>query len=318
MVLFEPLREVPPLPRSEVDIGRAVVVGRRWVRARWIGVAAFVAAVAFLVPVLGPPAGVRLEPGSTRPAEEFDPLARVVTVAGERDLRPAGYTTARRWQQLTLTSGGDEFAFVTVYAPGQPFPNAPATGEPAETVGGRPAYWVDRGAGEVLAWQWAYGAWAHVAHQPGDRDAMRRIALAVRVGAGERVALPFTLPRPAPYRLAGTAVSLRPAGDPFVRTGLLLAEQDPADPDLQYPHLWVSVENGEKMAARYGANRTVAGRPAMVQDGEVIVFGGQSEAGFAVDVEGTADIDTLVRVAESVRLVPDPDDRSLWTNSPLD
>ncbi|MEU4768851.1 hypothetical protein AB0H12_36960 [Actinosynnema sp. NPDC023794] len=212
--LLDPLRDEDPLPPSEVDIDRAIRVGRGRVRTWWVGTGVLVAAVAFLVPVLGPPggSGSSVDPAtsSQRAAEprDFDPLRRVVAVADVPGIVIDSYTTARRWQRISVRDAGwTGLGSVTVHAPGRQAADAeggvlrPETGTPTEPVDGRPAYWVDRPSGDLLAWQWTDGAWAFVRYQDvrtedeADRDTARRIALAVRVGAGEPVTMPFTVPR---------------------------------------------------------------------------------------------------------------------------
>jgi len=75
----------------------------------------------------------------------------------------------------------------------------------------------------------------------------------------------------------------------------------------------VAVEKGDKMGSHAGANDDVDGHPAMVGDGEVIVF--DVADGFAVDATGSVmghgETD-LLDVARTVRLVPAPGDQSTW------
>lgn len=333
--LLDPLRDEDPLPPSEVDVDRAIRVGRRRVRTRWVGTGVLVAAVAFLVPVLGLPggSGSSVDPAtsSQRAAEprDFDPMRRVVAVADVPGIVTDSYTTARRWQRISVRNAGwTGLGSVTVHAPGRQAADPeggvlrPETGTPAEPVDGRPAYWVDRPSGDLLAWQWTDDAWAFVNYQDVrtegevDRETARRIALAVRVGDGEPVTVPFTVPRPAPYQLVGTTADLRPPGDPFVRTGLLFATEDPADAGRCVDCVAVAVENGDRVALQNGVNQTVDGHPAVVDGRKVTIYG--FTAGFAVDVwGGTADDAASLAVARSVRLVPTPDDRSTWTARPL-
>ncbi|HEX6359808.1 hypothetical protein [Actinophytocola sp.] len=331
--LLDPLRDEDPLPPSRVDIDQAVRIGRRRVRVRWSGAAVIVVVVAVLVPVLGLPGnggssvGPATQPELAIDYPEFDPMRRVVEVGDVRGVEPFSYTTARQWQRVNLQIGKSGFATLTVYAPGREATDAegimqPETGTPGQPVGGRASYWLSRGSNEVLAWQWAAGAWAFINLQSADdgsepdRDTMRAIAQAVQVHdkAGEQVAMPFTVPLPAPYQLIGTTTQLRSAGDPFVRTGLLFATEDPADPDRQYSGVSVHVENGSKMAMHAGANQNVDGHPAMVADQEVIIFDAADD--FAVDVEGTGEAD-LLPIARGVQLVPAPSDRSTWVTQPV-
>lgn len=333
--LLDPLREEDPLPPSEVDVDRAIRVGRRRLRTRWVGTGVLVAAVALLVPVLGLPggSGSSVDPAtsSQRAAEtrDFDPMRRVVTVADVPGIVTDSYTTARRWQRISVRNAGwTGLGSVTVHAPGRQAADPeggvlrPETGTPTEPVDGRPAYWMSRPSGDLLAWQWTDDAWAFVSYQDVrterevDRETARRIALAVRVGDGEPVTVPFTLPRPASYQLVGTTADLRPPGDPYVRTGLLFATEDPADEGRFVDCLAVAVENGERVASQNGVNQTVDGHPAMVDGRKVTLYG--VAAGFAVDVwGGAADAAASLAVARSVRLVPTPDDRSTWTTRPL-
>ena len=329
--LLEPLRDEDPLPPSEVDIDRAIRAGRRRVRARWAGTGVLVAVVALLVPLLALPggSGSSVDPAtsSQRPGEpaDFDPMRRVVTVGDVPGIVAGSYTTARRWQRISVQRGHSGMGSVIVYAPGRQVAGydgdvlRPETGTPTEPVDGRPAYWVSRPSGDRLAWQWTDGAWAvvhfldHEAEDEANRDTARRIALAVRVGAGEPVTVPFTVPRPASHQLVGTATQLRAPGDPFVRTELLFGTDDLAGAGDYADALSVGVENGARVVALRGqANRTVDGHPAVVDERKAIIFG--ITAGFAVDVGGVAD---PLAIARSVRLVPNPEDKSTWTARPL-
>lgn len=130
---------------------------------------------------------------------------------------------------------------------------------------------------------------------------MHRLAAAVRVDADE----PVTMPMPSSHKLVGAHGQLRPAGDPFVRVGLLFATEDPADPDRHASNeggISVAVENGEMMAEGWGANPSVDGRPAVVSDdGLVIIFGVAD--GVGVEVQGEGGRKALLAVARTVRMV---------------
>jgi hypothetical protein len=335
--LFEPLHDDEPLPPSTVDIWQAVRVGRRRIRARWAGVGTVVLVVlAIVVPVLshtaigGPPVGPAVQPQSET---GFDPMRRVISVGDLPGVTPSSYSTARYWQQVTLSVGNGKLVQVIVYAPGRQatYPQGgvvrPEKGDPTEPVAGRKAFWLNRPLsgldGEMLAWEWTDGAWAFVQLQgrdseSPDRDVSRRVAAAVRVGEGEPVTMPFTVPVPANHELVGTGTSLRPPGDPFVATSLSFDTEHPADPDRYASNqrgFKVGVENGWKMGQMFDANRELDGHTARVVDGEVIIFG--LTDGFAVDVQGAGSQDTLSDVARSVRLLPTPSDRSTWTTRPL-
>jgi hypothetical protein len=292
--------------------------------------------LAIVVPVLshtavgGAPVGPAIQPESEA---GFDPLRRIITVGEVPGAAPQSYTTAKHWQQLTLTVGTSGFAQVIVYAPGWQATYAPGgvvrpdAGTPAEPVAGRTAYWLDRTLdgqpGPMLVWGWADDAWAFVqlqgpgADQP-DQDTLHRIAAAVRVGDGEQVTMPFTVPVPAGHHLVGTATQIRPPSDPFVRTGLLFDTEDPGDPNRHASNergFSVAVENGWKVGQQFGANQELDGHPARVVDGEVHIFG--LADGFAVDVQGAGGQDTLRDIARTVQLVPAPNDRSTWASQPL-
>jgi hypothetical protein len=335
--LLGPLRDDDPLPPSTVDIWQAVRDGRRRIRARWAGVGTVVVVVlAIVVPILSHTAVGGAQVGPAVQQESgigFDPLRRVITVGDVPGTAPLSYGTAKHWQQLTLTVNKSGFAQVIVYAPGWKATYAtggvvrPDTGTQAEPVAGRTAYWLNRTLGgqqgPMLAWEWADDAWAFVQPQGAeadkpDKDMMHRVATAVRVGDGEQVTMPFTVPVPKGHHLIGTATQIRPSGDPFVRTGLLFDTEDPHDPDRYASNqrgFQVSVENGWKVGQQFGANRQLDGLPARVVDGQVHIFALAS--GFAVDVQGAGSQDTLSAIARSVHLVSTLDDRSTWVSQPL-
>lgn len=123
---------------------------------------------------------------------------------------------------------------------------------------------------------------------------------------------------PPDYRLLGTTAQIREPGNPFVRTGVMFGPRDVADPGRQASNeggVLVSVENGSKMAQALGADRTIDGHPAVASQGLLIMFGFAS--GFAVEVQGVGGEDALLAAARAVQLVPNPDDRSTWTDQPL-
>jgi hypothetical protein len=335
--LFEPLQDDEPLPPSTVDVWQAVRAGRRRIRARWASVGTVVLVVlAIVVPILshtaigGPPVGPAVQPQSDT---GFDPMRRVISIDDLPGMAPHSYSTARYWQQLTVAAGRSKLVEVIVYAPGRHATYTlggvvrPQTGKPAEPVAGREAFWLNRTlggqGGEMLAWQWADDAWAFIQLQGQDsevpdRDTSHRVASAVRVGEGEPVTMPFTVPVPANHELVGTGTQIRPPSDPFVRTSLSFDTEHPADPGRYASDqrgFQVAVENGWKMAQMFDANRQLDGHPARVVDGHVLIFG--LTAGFAVDVQGAGSQDTLSAVARSVQLLPAPDDRSTWTTHPL-
>jgi hypothetical protein len=329
--LFELLREDTPLPPSEVDVERAMRAGRRRVRGRWISAAAVVAVVLSVVSVIAAIGRPAVE--TAKPPGDFDPMRQVIVV-DDPSTRIFHYTTARRWQDVTL--GGSNGGWLTVYAPGRMptdghGPMRPETGSPAGEVNGKPAYWITKqrrietaygpyAAGEVLAWQWADGAWALLqlldrdATRAPDRKAMLRVAPAVRVTAGATVRMPFTLPRPAGNKLVGTDISFVPGDTVGGNPGLRLAAADPADPDLGDRPL--SVALSDSLATGVGiSNRTVNGHPTLATADSALIF--DVVGRFDVFVSGTADGEARVAIAATVRPVPNPDDLSTWIAEPL-
>ncbi|MBP2329698.1 hypothetical protein JOF56_010083 [Kibdelosporangium banguiense] len=335
--LIESLRDDDPLPPSTVDIWQAVRAGRRRIRARWAGVGTVVLVVlAVVIPVLSQTAtgGMPLEPAN-RPASApgFDPLRKVISVGEVPGTTPYSYGTAKYWQQYTLTIGTSGAAQAIVYAPGWPATYLsgsvvqPETGTQAEPVAGRQAYWLNRtldsDTGAMLAWEWTDGAWAFVQPQgpeetQPDKEMMHRIASAVRVDGGTQLAMPFTVPVPAGHHLVGTTTMTRPHNDPYVRTGLLFDTEDLGDPGrfaTTQRGFNVAVENGWKMGQKAGTNEQVDGHEARVVDGQVQIF--DVADGFAIDVQGAADKETLRAVARSVQLSKTPSDWSTWVTQPL-
>jgi hypothetical protein len=346
--LLDPLRDTGDLPPSTVDVDRAIRSGRRRLRVRRVGAGVAVVTATLVVPAVAvytlgpggaPPAiSASSAPPSAAPEPDtgFDPMRRVVTIGQVPGVAPESYTTARHWQTVMLqaeSASRTAIIHVVVYAPGRQATYGPGgvvrpeTGTPAEPVGGRPAYWLDRGfdggGGTLLAWRWAGDAWGLVyaddlAGDERSRELLHRLASAVQVRPGEPVTVPFTVPPPAPYRLVGTTTQLREPGDPFVRIELVFASEDQADPNRVASHEYgvsVAVENGSKMGSALGANQTVDGHPARVTNGEVIIFG--LADGFAVDVQGAGGQEALLAVARSVTLVPRPADKATWTGQPL-
>jgi hypothetical protein len=263
----------------------------------------------------------------------FDPLRRIITVGDIPQTTPRSYTTGKRWQQLSLSVNTSGMADVIVYSPGWHATYAtggyvrPDAGTPSDPVAGRKAFWHSRALNglrePMLVWEWSDDAWAFVQFQGPketwpDKDTLHKIAAAVRVTDGEQVTMPFTMPVPAGHHLIGASGQIPAPGDAFVRTGLLFDTEDPGDPGRYASDqrgFSVAVENGWKMGQKFGANRKLGGHDARVVDGQVHIFG--LTGGFAIEVSGAGSQDTLSAVAQTVQLLPAPDDRSTWTPQPL-
>ncbi|MFL6119817.1 hypothetical protein [Actinophytocola sp.] len=329
--LFEILRDDVPLPPSEVNIERAMRAGRRRVRGRMLSVGALVVAVLSVVSVVG----LARTPGvetAQPPGAEFDPLRRVITLDSSV-ASMTRYETARHWQQAYLATE-EGVGDLTVFAPGRPLvddaghPIDPKTGTPADPVQGRPAYWIKLDDDFALAWQWTDGGWAFLSiaaegtYIPA-RDAMARVASAVRVTAGSPVTTPFTMPRPEHRKFVGTDTSFML--DPRRGTYLVFAADDPTHPDeMTYPNLVPSrptetriiVGVDESMDTGAGhSNRTVDGHLARVSGNEISIY--DVIGRFDIRARGSADGETLFAIGRTVRLVPNPADESTWTDRPL-
>jgi hypothetical protein len=215
----------------------------------------------------------------------------------------------------------------------------PSAGIPAEPVRGRSAYWLDRtlwgNPGQMLAWEWGAGAWAFVDLPNGTpagstlddelRGQLHSVAEAVHTDGDEPVTVPFTMPLPEGRRLTGTSVVRGTSGDttPFVIAAVHLGEVDSADPhrvtlaESGSASLVVSVGNGASPDDKGGTNRTIAGHPARIEPGVVVLFGFPD--GFSIEVGGDARLDeaALIALAQSVQVLRQPSDERTWTSAPL-
>jgi hypothetical protein len=331
--LLAPLRE-DHLPKSTVDIGRAIRVARRRRRGRWLAAAAAVIVVAALAaaPVLAGRgrAGLPATPDPGRsteaPSGEFSPLRRAVNMDAVPGLTVEQYETARYWQRVMLRTTRGDLLDVTVYAPGRSATYGPggvvrpASGAPARPVHGRPAYWLGTTLlgepGPLLAWQWADDAWAFADAPNGQpRDLLATVANAVRP-ADEPVMFPFTMPLPAGYQPVGTS-----AIPDFPGTTVRLGTVDQADPhrmtvaEANAQTVSVSATAGRSRNDKGGVNRTVYSHPAVVADSTIVLFGYPDD--FSVEVAGgRPDTERLIALAGTVRVLPHPVDESTWVDTP--
>jgi hypothetical protein len=233
------------LPPSTVEVGRAARAGRRRRRIR-TGLAAGGVAAALAVAGAAAPTRLSAQPSPPPPAEpqcgspvparpslptwrQFDPLTLEIDATDVPGYHLRITASSTNWQTIMLEKEGANDAgagavYVVQYACGgeprsydpgadQLVPFDPAAGEPADPIGGAPAYWLPptgvRPGGlpsAGLAWQWTAGAWAMVFAEPASetstvdpavlRSAAAEVAPHVELGVGTPVTAPFSLPRP--------------------------------------------------------------------------------------------------------------------------
>jgi hypothetical protein len=244
------------LPPSTVDVGQATRAGRRRRRIRTGlaagGVAAALAVAGAAAPTLlsaqpSPPPPADPQCGSPVPArpsmptwQQFDPLTLEIDATDVPGYHLRISASSTNWQIVVLEKEGANDAgagvvYVVQYACGgeprtddaeadQLVPFDPAAGEPADPIGGAPAYWLPpagvlpgglAGAGAGLAWQWTAGAWVVVFAEPASetstvdpavlRSAAAEVAPQLELGVGIPVTAPFSLPLPAGTYPAVTA-----------------------------------------------------------------------------------------------------------------
>jgi hypothetical protein len=297
-------------------------------------------------------------PSGEAPAQ-FDPLRRWVDAGDVAGYRVESYLTARAWQRLELkTPSEDRMVEVTLYAKDgipdfesepRPAPGTldPTTGTPAGRVHGVDAWWLPGrqllAQFEVarLGWQWAPGAWAFVAagDTPYDRpsnpplterqiDQFRAVAQAaaraLRIGAGDPVRSPFTMPMPDCTRLTSTFLyesTTRPDGEPVTRVTLNfgVAGSDDASPLLQPRDgqtVSVTADSVATPESKPGsATATVDGHPAY-SDGDFLVVYGVD--GFAFELSCPGGQDAVRELFRTVDIGPGVTDApGTWTDKPL-
>jgi hypothetical protein len=192
------------------------------------------------------------------------------------------YGTASNYQVAELTNAAEQRRLtVTVYstsgvphhrvaASPPPTQINPASGEPAGTVNGAPAYWLPvqgvsafNGA-QGLAWQWAPDAWAlltvtdttstvdaPVVDVQGQRAEAAELAALIQLGTATPVTSPIAASVPDCTRLAYTSLVYGAKGDgtPFAQFGLGFSYGEQVDatnplltPSNSGPALWVGAD----------------------------------------------------------------------------
>jgi hypothetical protein len=226
-----------PAPASTVDIDLARRRGRRTVLLRRVGVAGSAAAAVLAVVItvgavaygptgVGPspaPAGTGPRPTATAVAlapEKFDAMTQYADFGWLPDGGPesrqlstgvdwmrldAAYPTPPeakdpRYVSLSVVSGGhgiDPTLYEGFAISERKWAEQGDALLETAPVNGRPAKWVENGAGSpAIAWEYAPHAWAMVSlHGEWDdsKDLVRQIAAGVRLGVDRPILLPFTV-----------------------------------------------------------------------------------------------------------------------------
>jgi len=361
------------LPPSEVDVSRAVRIGRRHGRVRALaagaGAVAVLAAGAIAVPTVlahsagrntsDPATGVgapycngaplpAIQPTTPPDATptEFNPLRYWLHFGDTGALTVQSYTTARFWQQATLTdrSGQTTVDVVVQARGGQPVfadesggaPHAvdPTTGTPTDEVGGHPAFWLPGHQAlhqyqvARLGWQWGSNAWVFVAATDTSSGTgtplpalARSIADGLRVLDAGPVPVPFSVKVPGCTRLALTTHyrATRDDGTPYEQFDLTFGDvTDDTDnpllsPASMTPMITVSVSDARPGDKPGSVDSTFDGHAATRTSAGMIVYGAAD--GRAIDVSApgwtTEQVDSLVRAVHPRPVVD-------WTENPLE
>ncbi|WP_375425636.1 hypothetical protein [uncultured Friedmanniella sp.] len=216
---------------------------------------------------------------------------------------------------VSLGPGQDDSCYVSVSAPGQGGPDNKVGEKVATRFKGRPAVRDGAGAeGPYLMWRLGGDSWVEVSClEPGPIDT---VAAAVRL-THSSVTLPFGLDSlPEGYQLAQIEQDLgRGTTDLYVGR----VELGLPDSDLQ-----ISLLGPEVLRAPAGRTVTIQGLPALlddkptsprvcvpVQSHHICVGITPSDTGPYPD--RSAEIPTLLAIAEQLSYAADLDDRSTWT-----
>jgi hypothetical protein len=325
--LLAPLRDDVPATPSGVSVERAVEAGRRRLRTRGrlAGAAAALAVVAVcgLLAVMlradrdsaaGPPGG-------------FDPLTRSFQVGSAGGFAPESYESGRYEQRVRLrlerpAAGQVGQGTVTLFAPGQVPSDWTPTGRRMPDVYGREAVLLDTPTtapgGVELAWRWSDTGWAFAhldAGFPDLADRAHRVAQSVLPVPAEPLAVPFTLALPPGLQVTGVRV---PVGATAERGAVLLGEGGAAPPIGPGFLVAVSLRSGLTPGPDAPVTGEVAGRPASVRAGRVIVF--DVAPGLSVVAEAAPGeripAEMLEELAASVEPAPDPRNSATWPTRP--
>lgn len=217
---------------------------------------------------------------------------------------------------VSLVPSGDESCYVSVSVPGQGGPDL-RTGEKVQTMfRGRPAFRDGAGAeGPYLMWRVGGDSWVEVSCQ--DPASVDVLAAAVRLSRSS-VALPFGVRAlPEGYQVA-QIMQDRQVGSADVYVGRVQPQFGLPEAELK-----ISLLGKEVLRNPAGRTLTVNSLPGLldenptspqvcvsVQAHHVCVGITPSDTGPYPD--RSAEVPTLLAIAEQLRFAPDLDDRSTW------
>jgi hypothetical protein len=321
--LLAPLRDDGPATPSGVSVERAVAAGRRRLRARsrLAGAAAALVVVAVCGLLAAMLRGDGDRESAAGPPGGFDPLTRSFQVGSAGGFTPESYESGRYEQRVRLrlerpAAGQVGQGTITLFAPGQLPPDWTPTGRRMPDVYGREAVLRDTPGGVELAWRWSDTGWALVhldADFPDLADRAHRVAQSLLPGPAEPLSVPFTLAPPPGLQVTGVRV---PVGATAERGAVLLGEGGAAPPIGPGFLVAVSVRSDLAPGPDMPVTGEVAGRPASVRDGRVILF--DVAPGLSVVAEAAGQIDSVAieELAASVELAPNQGDRATWPTQP--
>ncbi len=275
------------------------------------------AVVALLALLAGCTAGPG-EPQPEQPAARTSWLLRHRVVESKNlHIIASGIGPDDEWTRVSLQPDRGESCYVSVSAPGQGGPDNKVGEKAATTFRGRPAIRAGAGAeGPYLMWQLQDGSWLEVSCN--DDASTDIVASAVRV-ASSSVRLPLSIRSlPEGYRVA-QLVQDRERGTTDIYVGRAQPQfGGRPDSDLQ-----ISLTAEDEQSELSGRAVTVAGLPAVlseeptqprvcvsVQARHVCVGITGSDTGPHPD--RSADISTLLSIAERLDYATDLADRSTW------
>jgi hypothetical protein len=217
---------------------------------------------------------------------------------------------------LSLVASGDESCYVTLSVPGQGGPDNKVGEKVTTQFRGRTAIRDGAGSeGPYLMWQVSGGSWLEVACE--DSRSVDVAAAAVRLRAST-LALPFEVASlPEGYQVA-QIMQDRQHGSTDVYVGRVQPQFGLPDSDLQ-----ISLEGQDRLREPSGRAVTVNGLPALVSEEPrspqvcVSVQAHHVCVGITASDTGpypdrSAELPTLLAIAEQLRYAPDLEDRSTW------
>ncbi|MFG1926507.1 hypothetical protein [Cryptosporangium sp. NPDC048952] len=325
-------------PPSRID-PRQVIAGakRRRLRRRvgWLTSGAAVIALGLVVALLPltrteDPAPVATVPGQYNPTAQhvFDPTRFTIDLNWRPDdVVGEVHESATTYQRITLLRDDLEpLASISTNGTGQVLPGDEWPSKNAKSIynDGNPSHWLlPDGASDrsgQLWWFWGPTAWATVEVYDSENpvDLAVRLAQALHTDADTLVRMPFAVPKPAGLKLSRAATMRGPDG---VYAGVVKFNGD----GRWLGDAWVTVSatnDPKTVKSRVpfvlpGDSEYDAGAANAVPDDLATVKKGDDMVGvLSVANPGAApllDVDGPRRVASTVTLVNDPDDRKNWT-----